>query len=442
MRGGLVRSLPRSITGLKTGTIRQLDAILGTVLCFLLTVWRRVADTLRPMDLRAPPRRVVFIKLIEQGATVLAAPAIRRAIRRVGRENVYFCVFTENRPILDLLDLVAPENVIPIRSHGLVPFALDTLRGLRQLRRAGVDAAIDLEFMARAPAVLAYLTGARLRVGLHRFTAEAPYRGDLMTHRVQYNPYLHTAEAYALLVDALDCDPTDAPLPKVTLRRADEALPKFNPRAEEVAHVHGLLEGLAGRPVARPIVVINPNTGDVIPLRMWPAERFVELGRQILARRPEATVVVTGLATEHAGAEDVCRRIGSDRAVCVAGMTTLRELVTLYTQADVLVASDSGPGHFAALTDIDAVVLFGPETPALFSPRGGRAEVLWAGLACSPCVNPYNHRFSACTRNACMDAHTVEAVLAATEARLDARAARDALADAPVNGAATGERAP
>jgi hypothetical protein len=27
-----------------------------------------------------------------------------------------------------------------------------------------------------------------------------------MTHRVQHNPYLHIAEAYALLVDALQCD--------------------------------------------------------------------------------------------------------------------------------------------------------------------------------------------------------------------------------------------
>lgn len=408
---------------MKTGTIRQLDAILGAWLCFALTLWRRVADALRPPDLASPPRSVVFLKLIEQGATVLAAPAVHRAIRRVGRENVYFCVFAENRPVLDLLDLVPPENVVALRSHDLVVFALDALRGLRRLRAAGVDAVVDLEFMARASAALAFLTGARLRVGLHRFTAEAPYRGDLMTHRVQYNPYLHTAEAYALLVDALACDPRDTPLPKVTLRRADEVAAKFAPSPVEVAHVRGLLEGLAGAPVTGPVVVMNPNTGDVIPLRMWPAARFVELARQLLARRPDVTVVITGIASERDGAEDVCRRIGSPRAVCVAGMTTLRELVTLYTQCDVLVASDSGPGHFASLTDIDAVVLFGPETPALFGPRGGRAEALWAGLACSPCVNPYNHRFSPCTRNACMDAHSVDAVLAVVEARLDARAA-------------------
>jgi ADP-heptose:LPS heptosyltransferase len=156
---------------LKSGTIRWLDALLGSLLCLLLTVWRRLLDAVRPPDLRSPPRRVVFLKLVEQGATVLAAPAVQRAARRVGRENVYFCVFAENRPILDLLDLVPAENVLTLRSGGLGVFAWDALRAIRRLRAAGVDTVIDLEFLARAPAALAYLTGARLRVGLHRYTA-------------------------------------------------------------------------------------------------------------------------------------------------------------------------------------------------------------------------------------------------------------------------------
>ena len=400
--------------------IRRLDALPGRVLCFLLTLHRRVADRLRPPPAGAP-ERVVFIKLIEQGATVLAAAAVRRAVERVGRERVYFCVFEENRAILDLLDLVPAANVLAVRSHSLGAFARDVLAALAALRRAGVDTAVDLEFMARASAILAYLSGARRRVGLHRFAAEAPYRGDLLTHRVQYNPFLHTSQAYAALVDALDCDPADAPLPKLPPPPLDADAPRFVPGADEVARVRALLDGLAGRPVAGPVVVINPNTGDLIPLRMWPAERFAALGRRVLEAFPAATVVVTGIASEREGAEAVCRAIGSDRAICVAGRTTLRDVVVLYTLADVLVASDSGPGHFASLTAVDAVVLFGPEAPQLFAPLGPRVYVHWAGLACSPCVGPYNHRASTCTRNACMDAHTVERVFETVAARLAAR---------------------
>ncbi len=86
----------------------------------------------------------------------------------------------------------------------------------------------------------------------------------------------------------------------------------------------------------------------------------------------------------------------------------------LYTLAEVLVTNDSGPAHFAALTPIDVVALFGPETPLLFAAPGPRSHPLWAGLACSPCVNAYNNRRTACRDNQCMKAHTVDAVFAIT----------------------------
>jgi hypothetical protein len=54
--------------------------------------------------------------------------------------------------------------------------------------------------------------------------------------------------------------------------------------------------------------------------------------------------------------------------------------------------------------------LFGPETPALFSARSPNATALWAGIACSPCVNAYNNRQSVCRNNLCMQVITVNDV--------------------------------
>ncbi len=397
---------------MKKETIKRIDSVIGSIACWLLTVHRRLADLLpwRPAASTAAPTRIVFLKLIEQGATVLAAPALRRAVELVGRENVFFCVFRQNRPIVDILDLLPRENVIEMRDGNLFVFAADALRALARIRREKIDTVVDMEFMARAPAILAYLTGATWRVGLHRFTAEGPYRGDLMTHRVQYNPYLHTSIAYALLVDTLGQDPRDLPLPKIPAPRPGaQDRHRFVPTAEETARVQRLIaersKGAPGR-----LVVLNPNTGDLLPLRMWPTERFIELGRRILADHADVTLVITGAPSEQSGAEDVCRRIGSERAISVAGATSLRDVLVLYALAEVLVTNDSGPGHFASMTDIHNVVLFGPETPDLFGPLGENRHVLWAGLACSPCVNPYNHRFSPCTNNVCMQAITVDSV--------------------------------
>src|SRR4029078_13351294 len=71
-----------------------------------------------------------------------------------------------------------------------------------------------------------------------------------------------------------------------------------------------------------------------------------------------------------------------------------------------------GPAHFASLTPIKSITLFGPETPVLYGPLGPDAVHLFASLACSPCLSALNHRSSPCTDNQCLKAISVEEVLA------------------------------
>ena len=395
-------------------TIRIIDRTLGSLLCLLLTLVRRVNDLLGGKRAASrPPTKILFIKLIEQGATVLAHTAVQRAATKVGRDNVYFIVFAENRAIIDILDMVPAENVIEVRHRNLFVFGWDVLKAVAHCRCEQIDCTIDMEFLARAPAILGYLTGAGRRVGLHRFSSEAPYRGDLMTDRVQYNPYLHTAENYAVLVEALDAPPGESPLRKMPAAELEAPAPRFQATDDERERVARLIDELAGRRVSGPIVLLNPNAGDLLPLRRWDTGRFVELGRRLLDTYPDATIGVTGAPSEQADAEAVAARIGAPpRVLTFAGNTTLRELLVLYTLSDVLVTNDSGPGHFASLTDIHNIVMFGPETPRLFGPRGGNPHVVFADLACSPCVNVLNHRFSPCSDNVCMQAITVDQVQA------------------------------
>jgi ADP-heptose:LPS heptosyltransferase len=66
-----------------------------------------------------------------------------------------------------------------------------------------------------------------------------------------------------------------------------------------------------------------------------------------------------------------------------------------------MVTNDSGPPHFAAITDMPSFVIFGPETPALYGSLG-KTTPIYAGLACSPCVSAANHRKTACKDNVCL----------------------------------------
>ena len=400
--------------------IRRLDSWVGKPVCLALTVLRRIAGLFSPAGHDpAPPGKILLIKMIEQGATVLAYRAIARAVEMVGRENVYFWVFDENRFILDLLELVPPENVLVVRTKKPIVLLWDLLATAWRARRLGIEATVDMEFFSRASAILAFLTGARRRVGLHRFTSEGPYRGDLMTHRVQYNPYLHTAAAYYLMVEALRADPREIPLMKAPVPSIDFTAPRFEPGRDELERVQSILDRVADRKVSRPIVLLNPNASDLLPLRRWPTERFVELGRRILDEHPQVTIAITGAPDEKEAAEGIAQAIGPrGRVISLAGHTTLRELIVLYTMSDALVTNDSGPGHFSSMTDMTSVVLFGPETPAVFGPLGQNTRTVRADLACSPCVNALNHRFSPCNNNVCMQMIPVDQVYAIVDERL------------------------
>lgn len=392
--------------------IRKIDYWLGQPICFVLTLLNFSSPK------KGKPSRIVFLKFIEQGATVVAYSALKRATELVGKENVYFCVFDTNRPILDILNIIPQENIISIKDRSLISFLGSAFAAILKIRSKKVDTSIDMEFFSRASAIFSFLSGAKTRIGLHRFTSEYPYRGNLMTHRIQYNPYLHISEYYFSLAEASLQDPSEIPMMKSPKKEFTAELPVFTPGETERKELQEMIEASLGAGTKK-IIILNPNASDLLPLRKWEKEKFIELGKKILAENTDARLIISGSPSERADAEDICKQIGSDKAVSFAGKTSLRGLLVLYTLSDVLVTNDSGPGHFSALTNIRTIILFGPETPKLFGPISPNAQVIWKELACSPCVSILNHRFSPCNNNVCMKSISVQEVYEAVQKKLN-----------------------
>lgn len=385
--------------------LQRADRWAGVPLCAALTLVRAVFEG-RPRAGIVRPRSLLIVKLAEQGSTVLACQALKRAAEIVGRQNVHFIAFEDNRFILDVLEVVPKENVVTVSADGFIAFLRTMLGAIRRLRGLKLDAAIDLEFFSRGSAILSFLSGAKARVGFHSFFGAGPYRGNLMTHRLLYNPQLHASQVFLTLVESVLCDPSRLPTMDLPPPAEMSELPPFRVAPEERAEVEALLLRETGH--AAPLFLLNPNASDLLPLRRWPTERYIELAQRILARFPEVFVIFTGSPAEAEATSQLVRRIGSPRCFSLAGKTTLRHLLVLYTLSEVLITNDSGPAHFASLTPIQVITLFGPETPKLFAARGPRNTALWAGIPCSPCVNAYNNRQSPCQDNRCMQVITVE----------------------------------
>jgi len=389
-------------------TLQRTDRWVGAPLCALLTLLRRIFGFTGRRGARQV-QRILFVKFAEQGSTVLAYPAIRRAIEMVGRQNVYFVVFEDNRFILDAMEIIPDGNVITIATKSVFELATGALRAILQVRKIGIDAVVDMEFLTRFSAILTFTTGAKSRVGFHTFFGDGPYRGDLMTHRLLYNSHLHTSEMFEAMVAALTRDPAVLPTFDFT-PPVNQPLPRFRPSPSEVAEITALLERENPRIGSAPLILLNPNASDLLPLRRWSERRYVELARRLLERYPELFIGFTGARSEAAANNQLAAEVSSSRVIQLAGKTTLRQLLVLYMRSDILVTNDSGPAHFASMTPIRVVTLFGPESPALFAARSANATALWAGIACSPCVNAYNNRQSVCRNNLCMQAIAVDDV--------------------------------
>jgi ADP-heptose:LPS heptosyltransferase len=391
---------------MKVRTLQRADMWIGVPLCALLTLFRRLLPA-RSFDSGVRLQSLVVIKLAEQGSTVLAYPALKRAIDICGRDNVYFVCVEENRFIVDVMDIIPKTNVLTISVRTIPALIRSTLSVLSGLRKRRVDAAIDMEFLSRASAATTFLIGARRRVGFHAYFGGGLWRGDLMTHRLVYNPHLHTSDAFLTLVEAAQIDPSN--LPTLPLRPVSPSEPpRFQPSTAEVSEVRRKLTEKTN--TTAPWILINANAADLLPLRRWPEGRYVELARRLLAQFPEICIAFTGAPHEAKSSSLLVSQVDSPRCVSIAGETTLRELLALYSLSEVLVTNDSGPAHFAALTPIRTVTLFGPESPRLFAARTPRNKALWAEIACSPCVSAYNNRQSACQNNVCMQAIEVEQV--------------------------------
>ena len=393
----------------RIATLRKIDFIIGLPLCIALSGMRWIKDFL--VKKPSPSlHKILFVKLAEQGSTVLAAKALEHASTLVEEKNLFFLCFKENRFILDALEIIPSENVLTINHKNLWSLLYSGFSALLKLWRKDIDCAVDFEFFSRSSALAVYLSGAKRRVGFHPYCSGGPYRGDLLTDRMIYNPYLHTSQSFLSLVQILNEKAETLPAVSFSCTQIKTEPKQYQPSAQKLQAMQELLRQKNKGTLPSNLVLLNANCSDMLPLRRWATKNYAALASCLLKHYQEIHIAFTGTTEESTHIDELLRQISSPRCFSLAGQTTLEDLLTLYTISEVLVTNDSGPAHFAALAQIDVITLFGPETPALFGSLSPRSHILWAGLACSPCVSAFNNRTSKCKHNLCMQHLSVQEV--------------------------------
>jgi ADP-heptose:LPS heptosyltransferase len=394
--------------------MRKIDYWAGIPVCFFSTWILRIFNLKKNI---LNQKNVLLIELSEMGSTILCDPMMQK-LKREGYK-VHFVIFNKNVSSLYILNTVEQSDIFTIRESSLITLVMDFFRYIAWCRSKNIGSVVDLELFSRFTALLSGFSGASQRVGFHAFFNEGLYRGDMLTHKVAYNPHLHIAKNFISLANALLSEKQEIPYSKNVV--GDDEINLNKAIISEIQKrniLSRVCESLPGfNPAIHRIVIFNANASDLMPLRRWPRGNYIELGEMLLLKYPDIFILLTGSSSEHDGL-DVIRVMLGDRCINFAGKTKFEDLAPLYSISRLMLTNDSGPAHFSAVTDLPTFVIFGPETPALYGSLGNSTPI-YANLACSPCVTASNHRKSACNDNQCVKVISPEYVYNLLSAELD-----------------------
>ena len=244
-----------------------------------------------------------------------------------------------------------------------------------QIRRDGYDSAVDCYPFVQNSIPLLYASGIPVRAG---FTSGG--FGPLLTLKSQWErsarPYLdYPRDLLRLLFSDLSLDsPFQAYYPPQppTLER-----PK------------------------RPYVIFQTGAGS--PIREWPEDRWIQLGRELTTRG--SLVVLAGAGQrEKERAARIAAALPPSEVVDLCDRLSWDEFVDLIAGAAYVMCLDSSTSHVAAAFKIPSTVIMpGINEPKLFAPANDRASILKFRTPCSPCF-----RSGGCQHMACIRGVTVE----------------------------------
>jgi ADP-heptose:LPS heptosyltransferase len=263
---------------MKVNTQRTIDRTIGTIICRMLSLFYRM---FKKESNSGETKKILIILLSEMGALVLANPMFQRLKEKFPGVELHVMLFEKNREVLELLGTIPAKNILTINDKSMPDFIKDTLNVLFAVRKINFDTVIDCELFSRISSILAFLSGAAVRVGFHPHTQEGLYRGNFMNRPVLYNPYYHISRQFLTLVDAID-SPTH---PKAKRRMADGKLeiPAIDFEQKEIENAQKRLFNIAPGIEGKKIVLIYPG-GGLLPIRAWPLDYYCRLAEELLQK--------------------------------------------------------------------------------------------------------------------------------------------------------------
>jgi heptosyltransferase-2 len=122
------------------------------------------------------------------------------------------------------------------------------------------------------------------------------------------------------------------------------------------------------------------------PLKQWPAEKFIELGRQ-LVQKFGARILLFGGSEETRTIEQIASQI-PNAPVVLCGRLSFLESAVAAQRCMLFVGNDTGMLHIATAMERKVIALFGPTVEEFgYYPYRAQSVVVSKPLLCRPCTH-------------------------------------------------------
>jgi len=263
-------------------------------------------------------------------------------------------------------------------------------KALGSIRRGGFDLAVIFPNSFRS-ALAAFLGGVRRRAGhaMH-------FRRLFLTQAVRPKE-LDTVRSYLELARGLGLKVRE---PKLELFVTGEEAGE----AEAFLKRHGVEEDEA-------VISIVPGSGRG-PSKLWRTERWARAADE-LSDETGARIALIGAKSEEAITQAIASKMKGEALDAAAEGVSLGAVKALVKRSRLVVATDTGPRHFAVAFGVPSVLIFGPTDPKRTESFCESVTIVRKDVECAPCQRrkcPTDHR--------CMELLTVEEVIDASRRAL------------------------
>lgn len=309
-----------------------------------------------------PVRKILVLELWHMGDVVLATPVLQslRAMYPEAKITLlakkHACEILASSDLVD--DIVTFDFPWTAMSDKYDPSRYDkvAIRELvKRLKDQQFDLCLDCRMDLRSN-VLTRSIGAKRRVGY-----DFGGGGFLLTDAIEApSADQHKVDDWMALLE-----PLRSSAPGKIDEIPEPALTVTDSERDDARKV------LASYDIGKEDLVVGIHPGGSHAAKRWSTDNFSQVGRA-LAERHGAKLIVF-VDPEGSGSD---MQLGKDAAFV---RTSIREMMGLFTQCDLVLSNDSGPMHIAAALGVPVVAVFRTGNPKAYGPRGLNNVVVGEG---------------------------------------------------------------